>query len=186
MVAGRTVFDLRELRSSAPIRARQIGRWVGAAMATVFLVVIAYAILAFYTVHRGFSGWSAGTSAALLIPGIGLAAGLYVVGQTGPGDDRAEVDEDGLTLVFASGSAWRTRWNDPNCSLHFEQTHGITRRGGGGVPMIFLARRFPAQFYLTEEAYQAIVEKAIQKGLRVSTGPSDWVEGWTRTTVKPA
>jgi hypothetical protein len=176
-------FDLSELQDLPPIRARRVGHWLGLGVAIVFVFTVAYSVLGYAIVHRGFDGWSARASLALVIPAFGVATGVFVFAQTGPGDEYVEVNEEGVTFARLSGHKSSVRWSDPRLSLHFELTNGVTRRGGQGVPMIFLARRFPAQSYLTRSAYDAIIQQASQRGLRVSTGPSDWIVGWERSLV---
>jgi hypothetical protein len=176
-------FDLRGLRTLPALRARMGLRLMGAVAVAFFTFLAAYAIVGYYIIHGGYSGWSESSSLALVIPLFFLSVGVYLIKITGPGEDYVNVDDRGLSFVRPSGSSRFLGWADLRFRLRMQLTNGLDRHGSRSTPMIFVAGRFPAQTYITQEAYEAILRQAAAKGLTASTGPSKLVSGWSETVI---
>ena len=176
-------FDLRGLHDLPPLRAGRMTRWLGVAMAALFGFVTILAVAGYYIVHAGFSGWTAGSSAALVIPLFFFATALFLIGATGPDYDYLEVDSRGLAWIQSNGKELRRPWSQPQFVLTFQLTNGMTRRGVPAEPMISARPGFGRQLYVTREAYDAVVREAAEQGLGVRTGPSALVTGWSTTVI---
>lgn len=178
-------YDLRGLRGLPFLRARRLGRWIGASLALVFGFLAAYAVVGYWVQHGRNPPWQS-TALVLLIPLFFMGAGLFWVFASGRDDDFMEVGVDRLQFLRSSRVTATWLWSDPRLVLTIELTNGVGRRGAQIPPMIFITGGRPAQRYLTSEAYEALILEASHQGLQVSASPSSLYPGWTRTVVRPS
>jgi len=177
-------FDLVGLADDPIIgRNRRIMRWLASGMAGLAAFLLLYAILGYDIQHHGFAGWTPGLDAALAAPGSFLLVCIVLILLAGPGASSVEVDQTGVIILRPNGRRRQFLWRDPLLHITIELTNGVNPRGGRDSPRAFIRGYFPAQTYLSREAYEAIVREARARAARVTIEPSPAVVGWTRVTV---
>ena len=113
------------------------------------------------------------------------ALGYIVAAVTIWGRSQAtavEVDELGVTYVYAPHKVRTRRWADPKFRLAIDVTQGYAGSPSWGMPVYAGADIHYFRNYLPVEAYNAIVSQARAKGMRITETRSPQ-PGFTRVTI---
>ena len=119
----------------------------------------------------------------LIVPGSALSYVVIAVFTLGRSQATAvEVDELGVTYVYAPHKVRTRRWADPKFRLAIDVTQGYAGSPSWGMPVYAGADIHYFRNYLPVEAYNAIVSQARAKGMRITETRSPQ-PGFTRVTI---
>jgi hypothetical protein len=107
---------------------------------------------------------------------------VFLATRMGPGPDSLGLDDAGLELNFANGRSARKFWADPSLRIRMDSTRGAADSVSRGRQMQYMFASRPLQVFLTEEAFEAILDAAQSRGLAVHDRPGPR-PGWTRYLI---
>jgi hypothetical protein len=175
-------FDLSTLSSLPALRGTRATHWTGAALSALFASLLTVSL-----VVRPLVTGEAASLTAIQQVAIALFLALALLGvliffTTAPCPTGVTVGRTGVTYEYRRGRQTRLDWTRPGFRLRIERTDGVVRRGVQYPGFVVAIGGFPAQKYLTREAFDEIVRQARANGLTVAEGPSN-VPGFARTTI---
>jgi hypothetical protein len=176
-------FDLRSISSSDAGHADRANRWIGSGVIAIFVAIAGYFVANFLAHHDSFSGQQVWLLVfALVICGFFCVVGaLYY--SAGKVADELQLTEEGVTAILKGDEIFARRWTDPHLSWRIELRQSTPAGQVSRPPLIVMFDRFPRRVNITSEAFQALLEVARLRGLKVESGPSS-SPGFTRTTIR--
>ncbi len=143
-------------------------------------VLVGVAVFAFllglFVATSGFrtltGNWSAGKAAFLVLPALLVATACLGFATAAPGAVAVEVTDTGVAFAFPNGRVWRQPYAARDFRLPIERAPALGPRSSVPVPVWVAWGPGLGTSFITEAAYNDILERARALGLTIRPAPA--------------
>jgi hypothetical protein len=174
-------YNLSCFRDLKPRKIAEIYHWTCAAMALVFMVIIADGSLRFFQ----DGGWTPSKIVTVSLVVVFIAILWVIFLSTSAQPSSITIDDVGIQLNSRTGKSMRTiRWTAPHFKLKLGWDASNEWQSSTGFPGLGELRGFrPVNTYITREIFDEIVRMAAAKGLLVTERSTPGEPGWRTTMI---
>lgn len=176
--SGAIEFDLSPTRGYPLARNARLGRWL--TLGVFFTIFGSTLYLAASLTLK--SAWSLTDLIAIAFSVWINGVSLYIAIGFTPQAEVLELDEAGFALRYPNGRTRIIRWDDKSLTVRLERTEPSAWPGRSVPSMWVMLGSRPFQNYLTERAFDELIQRAKARGLNTSERPARR-RGWTRFNI---